>query len=436
MSAVSKEIKIRLRTRILCPHCWENFAPEDTLWVSVHPELHNDPRLGGDHNQRFLPTRFNADSNAIDIRGMACQEIACPRCHLTIPRALLELPPVFASIAGTPSCGKSYFLAAMTWMMRQTLPRDFRLSYTDADPKSNEILNKYEEDQFLNSNPDEIVKLLKTEEQGDLYDIVRYGEQVVTYPRPFLFAIRPTQEHPSAADIGRVARLLCLYDNAGESFLPGKDTVINPVTRHLAQSHAILFCFDPTQDPRFRQACQGRTHDYQIDNAPVTARQEIVLHEIVDRVRRHAGLKQSERHRRPLIVVVTKYDAWWPLMGEQRLPNPWKASSNGSLCCFDTTLLETVSKVTGDLLAQVTPELVTAAREFSNSTWFVPVSATGASPEYDDQTNRWGVRPRNMNPMWCEVPMLAALSSVTSGLIPICRRSAQTATMQEAVVDE
>lgn len=444
MSSVSKEIRIRLRSHVACPHCWEKFAPEDTLWVAAHPELTNDPRLGREQQQRFLPTRFNADGNALDIRGLACQELACPRCHLAIPRALLELPPVFASIAGTPSCGKSYFLAAMTWMLRQTLPRDFRLSYTDADPLSNAMLNKYEEDQFLNPNPDEIIKLRKTEEQGDLYDIVRYGEQLVTYPRPFLFTIRPTQQHPSAADTGRVARLLCLYDNAGESFEPGKDTISNPVTRHLAQSHAILFCFDPTQDPRFRRAFHEKTGDYQIDEPRVTARQEIVLHEIVDRVRRHTGLKQSERHRRPLIVVVTKYDAWWPLIGEQRLPDPWRTTGNSSLCCFDTNLLEAASNATRDLLAKVTPELVAAAQEFSQKTWFIPVSATGASPEphptikdpKDPNKPLMGVRPRNMNPMWCEVPLLAALSSVTSGLVPLCRRPGQAAAMPEAPADE
>ena len=196
-----KEIRINLRTRITCPHCWETFPPEETLWVAAHPDLLNDARLGSDKPQRFLPTRFNPEGNAIDIRGVVCQDLACPRCHLIIPRALLELPPIFISIAGTPSCGKTYFLAAMTWMLRQTLPRDFCLSYSDADAQSNFTLNKYEEDQFLNPDPDAIVKLLKTDPHaGDGYDYVSYGEQRVMYPRPFLFTIRPTQQHPSATD--------------------------------------------------------------------------------------------------------------------------------------------------------------------------------------------------------------------------------------------
>lgn len=428
MSAISKkEIRINLRPRIKCPHCWEAFASEDILWVAAHPELLDDPRLGGAFHQRFLPTRFNAAGNAIDVRGTACQELACPRCHLSIPRELLELPPVFMSIAGTPSCGKSYYLAAMTWTLRQTLPRNFLLSFSDSDPTSNSILNKYEEEQFHNPSSDHIVKLRKTEEQGDAYDEVRYGEQRISYPRPFLFTLRTTQKHPSATNSSKVSRILCVYDNAGESFLPGAATA--PVTEHLSQSHAIMFCFDPTQDPRFREACRGRTSDYQIDKAPVTARQETVLHELVHRVRHHSNLKQTERRQQPLIVLLTKYDAWWPLNNYERLPNPWRSVGNNELSCLDIGLIQKVSDALRGLLNQVTPELVSAAEEFSHQTWFIPVSATGSPPELKgtvDGVEQWGVKPKNVNPMWCEVPFLTALACTTGGLIPICQKAANT----------
>ena len=427
MSLVSKKVHINLRARIKCPHCWETFASEDVLWVATHPELINDPRLGSDKHQRFLPTRFNAEGNAIDVRGTNCQELACPSCHLTIPRELLELPPVFMSIAGTPSCGKSYYLAAMTWTLRQTLPRDFLLSFSDADPTSNSILNKYEEDQFHDPSSGRIVKLRKTEAEGDAYDIVQYGDQHITYPRPFLFTLRTMQKHPSAENANNVSRILCVYDNAGESFLPGADTVASPVTRHLSQSHAILFCFDPTQDPRFREACRGRTNDYQVTKAPVTARQETVLHELVHRVRHHSGLKQTERTQQPLIVMVTKYDAWWPLNHYERLPNPWRSVGNKGLSCLDMGLVKKVSGAIRDLLNQVTPELVSAAEEFSEQTWFIPVSATGIAPEHMgtvDGKEQWGVKPKNINPMWCEVPFLTALACTTGGLVPTCQRTA------------
>ena len=39
---------------------------------------------------------------------------SCPHCHLSIPRALVETESFLVSILGTPACGKSYYLAALT----------------------------------------------------------------------------------------------------------------------------------------------------------------------------------------------------------------------------------------------------------------------------------------------------------------------------------
>lgn len=413
-----------LRSRVTCPHCWESYAPEESMWLAAHPNLMGDPRLGTDDPKRFLPTRFTPEGNAIDPLGMACQDLACPKCHLVNPRVLLELPPLFVSIAGTPSCGKSYYLAAMTWKLRQTLPRDFELSYADADPASNLILNEYEEQQFLSARQDEVVKLAKTDAVGGIYDRVLYGGRSVAYPRPFLFAIRPTARHPGAGPAKRVSRLLCLYDNAGESFLPGRDTLGDPVTRHLGQSKAVLFCFDPTQDPRFRDACSGKSRDFQIAEAPVTARQETVLHEITNRVRQLTGMRQTDRRKEPLIIVVTKCDAWWSLMNNPNVPAPWRRDGDGP-CSLDLTTIHLVSKAVRELLGKITPELVAAAEGFSEQTWFVPVSATGCSPEPVEKNGRtvWGVRPRNIRPMWCEVPMLLALATAAPDAIQVLKKA-------------
>src|SRR5205823_14427851 len=126
------------------------FAPEEILWITAHADLLGDQRLGPDQQQRFLPTRFNLDGNALDAKGFVCHLLACPKCHLPVPRVLLEIEPYFVSILGSPACGKSYFLTAMTWEMRRLLPLHFALSFTDADPVSNRQLNAYEEALFLN----------------------------------------------------------------------------------------------------------------------------------------------------------------------------------------------------------------------------------------------------------------------------------------------
>jgi hypothetical protein len=406
-----------LRARVPCPHCWEQFSPEESLWVAAHPDLLGDPQIGSDHAQRFLPTRFTVDGRAIDARGSVCQDLACPKCHLSVPRALLEMGPLFVSSLGTPSCGKSYFLASMIWQLRQTLPTDFALSLSDADPASNRMLNDYEQLQFFNPDREALVRLRKTEEQGDLYDSVRYGDHVVAYPRPFLFGLRPLKTHPNHDRMAQVARILCLYDNAGESFEPGKDTTLNPVTRHLARSQALWFLFDPTQDPRFRDACRGISNDPQFTNLAVTRRQDIVLHEVADRVRKLTGLPQTARHARPLMVIVTKYDAWHRLFGPERLDPPWVRGS-GSFCALDLEQIERVSAQLRALLVRYSPDVVSAAEAFCEHVTYLPSSATGCAPEFDPKSGQVGLRPGKMRPMWAEVPLLLTMCRWCRGLVP------------------
>ncbi|HEX3871895.1 MAG TPA: hypothetical protein VHV77_15730, partial [Pirellulales bacterium] len=313
---------LRLQSRVTCPHCWHRFAPYETLWVSQHPDLLGDQRLGKEQQLRFLPTRFTAEGDAIDSRGFPCHSLACPNCHLVVPRAMLEMDPLFFSILGAPASGKSYFLAAMTWQLRKVLPKYFSLALADADPSTNLTLNSYEELLFLNADPDAFTALPKTDLQGDhLYDSVLFGDQVVIYPRPYVFGLRPLEGHPYFAQRDRLSRALCLYDNAGEHFMPGADKLGTPVTRHLGLSKALFFLFDPSQDPDFRRACSGQSGDPQMRDRARTYRQELVLLEAAERVRRHTGLGQTSQHTAPMVVVVTKFDSWRSLLGDvpQRL---------------------------------------------------------------------------------------------------------------------
>ena len=192
---------------VTCPHCWERFPAEEILWISEHVDLLGDRLLGPEQQQRFLPSRFSLDGDAIDPRGMICRSLACPRCHLPVPRAMLELEPLFVSILGAPASGKSFFLTAMTWQLRALLPPAFGIAFTDADPAANRVLNECEESLFLNPRDSEVLPLgsliRKTELQGELYDTVAFGQQLVSYPRPFLFVIQPQAGHPSGGTIGR-----------------------------------------------------------------------------------------------------------------------------------------------------------------------------------------------------------------------------------------
>jgi len=409
-----------LLRRITCPHCWSSFPPEDILWISAHAELLGDARLGAEQSHRFLPTRFNVEGNALDGKGFPCHELACPRCHLRVPRVFLEMEPVFISILGTPACGKSYFLAAMTWQLRQTLPLHFALSFADADTLSNRNLNEYEEALFLNPRADQLVALAnlirKTELQGEQYDTVMFGEQSVTYPRPLLFALQAQENHPSGGSNHRLARILCLYDNAGEHFLTGQDTTSNPVTHHLASSRLLLFLFDPTQDLRFQR-------QYHIEagvGTGRTSRQEAVLHEAAARVRRYAGLSQNSKHRQPLIVVVTKSDAWLNRLKEGEFPDPWELREG--VARLNVHKVEKLSEKLRAALLRVTPEVVTAAEAFAERVAYIPVSALGGCPEMDPRTNQLAIRPRDIRPNWVIVPLLYGMCRWMPGLVFAAKR--------------
>jgi hypothetical protein len=76
-----------------------------------------------------------------------------------------------------------------------------------------------------------------------------------------------------------------------------------------------------------------------------------------------------------------------------------------------------VSTTVESLLQSLCPEIVAAAQGFARELTFIPVSATGRGPEVDPVTGSLGIRPRNIDPYWAEVPILFALSQWARGLV-------------------
>jgi hypothetical protein len=186
----------RLLSHLVCPHCWERYPVDEVVWVAEHSELRGDERLGPEASQRFLPSRFTPEGNAIDPRGRACHQLACARCHLTLPRSVTELEPLFISVLGTPGSGKSYFMTTAIWKLREILPSHFAVGFADADPTLNQSLIEAEETLFLNPDPDKLIWLgsliAKTDAESinqKLYNGVTYGSHTVTYLQPYLFAL-------------------------------------------------------------------------------------------------------------------------------------------------------------------------------------------------------------------------------------------------------
>ena len=409
-----------LLAQLTCPNCCQRVAPDQLLFIARHESLVGDPVAGATAYRRFRPSRFNTGGDALDPRGTPCHQVACPHCHLEIARPLLELPAFFLSIVGAPASGKSYFLAAMTWEMRNHCPR-LGLTFADGDPAANHELQRYEQTLFMNGEPDTPVALRKTEVQGEqLYQSIEFDGQPQTFPRPFLFTARP--HHDDQGSTSKEARrplAVVLYDNAGEHFLPGEDRVATPVTLHVARSAAICFLFDPTQDARFRSRCRADDPQLQHGARPgaetAGTRQETILNEMIARVRRYRGLRETERHNRPLIMILAKADIWLP--EAMLVDEPLTADESPRL---DTKRVEDASAQSRQILQTHCPEVVAAAEAFSPQVTYVPVSSLGCSPELVDRGEQsfYGIRPAHIQPRWVTVPMLCALHKTAPHLLP------------------
>lgn len=414
----------KLVKKITCPSCWNAFAPEETLFVAKHPELIGDPVAGPNEYLRFPPTRFTAAGEALDPHGVVTHELACPRCHQHITEPLLEVPAFFISLVGSPASGKSYFLTTMVWQLRQMMPRA-HISFVDAEPDANSPLREYEHTLFLNPSPDQPTEIRKTQHDDPrLHHTSLIAGAPVRFPMPLQFLMWPTDSHPGYRFANKIGRVVVLYDNAGEDFLPTAEEGSSAAVEHLARSSIIMVLFDPTQDPRFRDV--PHTDDPQLayglrpGGSAVVIRQETILREAIVRVRRYRGLSQDERVRTPVVVVVPKFDIWTDAAGVSIDEEPYKADERGRLR-MDITRVEAASEQLRAFLQRMSPDFVATAERFSDRVHYIPVSSFGRSPELiqKDGTHFYGIRPCDVRPKWVTVPFVYCLAKWAKGLVAV-----------------
>jgi hypothetical protein len=206
-----------------------------------------------------------------------------------------------------------------------------------------------------------------------------------------------------------------MYDNAGEHFEPGMDSVDNPTTRHLLHSDTLFFLFDPTQDVRFRQRLEG-TEDPQLSKGSRVQRQEILLTEMINRIKKYSGLRAGSKSAKTLIILVAKADVWLKLLRFDFPKEPWRWEKEFNTCALDVNMVKNISFATRALLEEVCPEIVSTAETFAGDVIYLPNSALGRSPELSQESGMLGIRPRDMSPIWVTVPLLYFLYE--RGLIP------------------
>ena len=188
-----------------------------------------------------------------------------------------------------------------------------------------------------------------------------------------------------------------------------------------------MFVFDPTQEPAFLRACIGRSSDPQIEaNIKVSADeildpQATILATADQNVKKFLGRPIAEPLDTPLVVIVTKHDAWKHML-DGDLPSIIGEPKAGGLCGLQVGVIEEYSKRLRGLLMQHAPEVVAAAQRFSRHVYFVPASATGCAPvkagDLDGRPN-YKFRAGSVNPYWIEVSLLWLLARHIRGLVPM-----------------
>jgi hypothetical protein len=412
-------------TSITCPHCWYDFSTSDALFIATHPELIGDDVLG-EHQYKRL-TRADVritNGKALDKKGFPITDRACPQCRLQLPLGMLRKGPIFVSLAGAPSAGKTYYITSLIHTLRQQLPHEFNLllEYATSDE-----IGRIEKvvDELFNSPSEKPVYLDKTQEAGGtVNNVINLNGQQVELPKPFLFSVRPTPNHVDFEKRhNRLHQTLALYDCSGEHFQYGryKDTS-NRSFGHFAKASAVLFVYDPLQDPPALDRLSSMSKDPQVHNQKHTSHQEKTLEAVIHQLRVLRQLAPETRIKAPLLIVVQKYDVWYELLPK------WAQLNANAIVRFPSdgtsgihiNELNKSSVHIRKFLFDICPMFVSQAEANFETVRYFAVSAIGTSPiamdvdagdEYEEKIQtKLCVLPKDIQPFRVTDPILWLLA--------------------------
>ena len=143
-----------------------------------------------------------------------------------------------------------------------------------------------------------------------------------------------------AATGTKPARMLCLYDNAGEHFQPGQDTTSARSRGTWRSRGRSSSCSIPPRTRGSGPSAGAMTSGGPRSAQPRLSRQETILNEAAARIRRYAGLSHASKYERPLVVIVPKFDEWSHLWTRHE-GEPWK--THGNVTGLDVERIEQMS---------------------------------------------------------------------------------------------
>lgn len=402
--------------RAICPHCWFEFLPKEAFFIAGHPDLVGDSVLIRDNEKLRLPpgdVKATAKGRFEDPKGWPVVDRACPRCHLQIPLELLEKRPIFLSVTGPTSGGKTYFLTVLLHVLRHQLAANFNRSLDYSDSHELKAFTDLE-DKLFNQLADKWTYLGRTDSSGVIFNTVKLDGHNVALPKPFLFSMRPTSTCVED-EIKKMElfQTFSLYDNAGELFDLGRDR--DPAfraTEHLGVADAIMFVFDPLQDEKTQsKLIKNGNKDpglLELVKEKKIVPQDKMLLSVITNAKRLRNLTKSEKINCPLLVCVQKFDVW------RKLLPAWARIDSSSIEFIkanDTSGLDIAELNSNSLLIRafindISPSFVTMAEANFSSIRFFSVSAFGCSPEFSGSEGKVGIRPGNLTPFRVTDPIL------------------------------
>ncbi|MFM8934071.1 MAG: hypothetical protein ACKOS8_19575, partial [Gemmataceae bacterium] len=191
-----------------------------------------------------------------------------------------------------------------------------------------------------------------------------------------------------------------------------------------------LFVFDPLQDRRFLQEVE------QVRGPLPPPRQVTGQYEVLaEAARRVHQLRSGDRSAwPPLLILVSKWDAWHQLLPGVDMAEPLRQGSRAPVAGLDMERIESASDQLRALLLRLCPNLVQTAEAIGHEVRYLPVSALGKTPETrpgilrpsatggDPGMTVEFIRPRDIHPAWVTVPFLYGLARFVSKLIPKAER--------------
>lgn len=403
-TGTAQTAQVGSQAEICCPHCWQNFRLSHSLAIAAHPQLHGDPILGEEAQQRFTPTSLDSQGFPLDAMGMSVRDYACPWCHHKLPPFFTRTTQHIFSLIGIPAAGKTYYLSCMLHELEYALPREFGIAFRDADPSANTPLNTMRMRLFSADRPQDAY-LGKTRQQGQLYHKVWKNGRFSTAPLPFVYNLSRDNKTLS----------LVFYDTAGENCESGVGSGQEDSAGHLSAASAIFFIFDPTSDAAFRKLIFKGADSTMRQGIHLQERQALLLAETEMRLRTALRLPPDEKLDIPLAVIIGKMDTWQKLLGAEPLLTSVK---NGQ---FQPKFVEENSRRLRELLFNISPHICTNAEAISTRVCYFAASSFGAAPEpfTDERTGEVLLAPAGgkVRPMRVIDPMLWALHCKEPGLL-------------------